>query len=86
MPPFEDVVNKCKLEIAGLRRETAGSRMIKAEQADREARVLGKDATIDQLPRELQDEKNAHNEAERQLNDAKERKPHLHANQDITHL
>ena len=77
-PGCREALQKCKLEIAGLYREAADSRTIKAEQADQEAAELGKDATIDQLLRELQDERDARKHVEQQIADASARERVLH--------
>ena len=90
-PSCREALQKCKLEIAGLYREAAESRTIKAEQADQEAVDLGKDATIDRLLKELQEERDARKHVEQQMNDSSERERHLHtdlvaANKTMTDL
>ena len=72
-PGCREALQKCKLEMAGLYREAAESRTIKAEQADQEAVELGKDVTIDKLLKELQEERNARKHVEQQRDDASER-------------
>ena len=90
-PGCREELQKCKLEIAGLYRDAAESRTIKAEQADQEAVDLGKDVTIDRLMKELQEERNARNHVEQQMKDTSDRERKLHtdlvaANKTITDL
>ena len=90
-PGCRAALQKCKLEIAGLYREAADSRTIKAEQADQEAVELGKDATIDRLLKELQEERIARKRVEEEMEDASDRERALHtdliaANKTVTDL